>query len=47
MTLGLLAAWDLDEISRCANELAAYVCSQAGGTPPLPPQLNQLFSTPA
>ena len=47
MTLGLLAAWDLEEINRRANELAAYVCSQAGGTPPLPRCLKQLFSTPA
>jgi fructokinase len=47
MTLGLLAAWDLEEINRRANELAAYVCSQAGGTPPLPQHLKQLFSTPA
>ncbi|MGA2656790.1 MAG: PfkB family carbohydrate kinase [Verrucomicrobiota bacterium] len=30
MTLGLLAGWDLDEINRRANELAAYVCSQDG-----------------
>jgi len=47
MTLGLLAAWDLEEINWRANELAAYVCSQAGGTPPLPQHLKQLFSTPA
>jgi fructokinase len=44
VTLGLLAGWDLDTINRRANELAGYVCSQAGGTPPLPQHLKQLFS---
>jgi fructokinase len=36
---GLLRGWSLDEINRRANRVAAYVCSQAGATPPLPPAL--------
>lgn len=40
MTLGFLAGWSLEEINRRANELAAYVCSQPGAMPPLPPELR-------
>jgi fructokinase len=36
LTLGLLGKMDIDEINRLANEVARYVCSQAGATPPLP-----------
>ena len=36
MALGLLAGWELDTVNERANELAAYVCSQPGGTPALP-----------
>ena len=43
MTLGLLAGWPLDRINAFANEVAAFVCSQPGATPPLPAQLRQLF----
>ena len=43
MTLGLLAGWDLDEINRRANEVAAYVCTQRGATPKLPKRLCQPF----
>lgn len=43
MTLGLLAGWDLELIARRANELAAYVCSQAGATPPLPDSIAAAF----
>lgn len=39
MTLGLLAGWDLEKIGKVANEVASYVCSCAGGTPPLPRHL--------
>ncbi|MCX6898843.1 MAG: carbohydrate kinase [Verrucomicrobia bacterium] len=35
MALGLLADHPLDGINRHANEVAAYVCSQPGATPPL------------
>ena len=40
-TLGLLAGQPLDEINRRANEVAAYVCSQSGATPPLPEPLRR------
>lgn len=40
MALGFLNGLPLDEISRRANELAAYVCSQPGAMPPLPPELR-------
>lgn len=36
--LGLLLKVDLDEINSIANEVARYVCSQPGATPPLPPE---------
>ena len=38
LTLGLLAGRPLDDINRHANEVAAYVCSQPGATPPMPGQ---------
>ena len=41
MTLGLLAGRPLDDINRHANEVAAYVCSQPGATPALPPSLRK------
>lgn len=34
---GLLAGHDLDRINASANRLAAYVCTQHGATPPIPP----------
>jgi fructokinase len=43
LTLGLLSGWDLDRINEIANTVAAFVCSQPGATPPLPPHLRQLF----
>jgi fructokinase len=45
MTLGLLAGWNLEKLGTVANEIAAYVCSCAGGTPPLPPHLRAHFQT--
>lgn len=44
MTLGVLAHWPLDEMNTRANEVAAYVCSQPGGMPPLPPSLRRAFT---
>lgn len=41
LTLGLLAGRPLDRILDHASRVAAYVCSQAGATPPLPPELLQ------
>jgi len=39
--MGLLARQPLDEINGSANELAAFVCSQPGATPPLPENLKE------
>jgi fructokinase len=43
LALGLLAGWPLDEVHRRASAVAAYVCSQPGGTPKLPPHLRAPF----
>jgi fructokinase len=42
--LGLLAGWDLDRVNTLANEVAGFVCSQPGATPPLPRELARMFS---
>ncbi|HYG23757.1 MAG TPA: carbohydrate kinase [Verrucomicrobiae bacterium] len=39
LTIGLLQGLVLDEVNRCANELASFVCSQDGATPLLPERL--------
>jgi fructokinase len=44
LALGLLNGMDLDEMHELAAEIAAYVCSQAGATPLLPPSLRNRFS---
>lgn len=44
MALGMLKHWHLDQISQRANEVAAYVCSQSGATPPLPASLRSAFA---
>jgi fructokinase len=43
LALGLLTGWPLDEVHQRASEIAAYVCSQPGGTPELPEQLRAPF----
>ncbi|EDY16203.1 PfkB domain protein [Chthoniobacter flavus Ellin428] len=43
VTVGFLHRWSLDQISQHANAVAAYVCSQAGATPPLPDPLLEPF----
>jgi fructokinase len=43
LALGMLAGWPMDEINRQASEVAAYVCSQPGGTPELPERLRAPF----
>lgn len=43
LATGLLGNHELDKINDCANRLATYVCSQSGGTPPLPKELSCLF----
>jgi fructokinase len=40
LVVGRLAGWPLDLINRRANEVAAFVCSQAGATPELPGSLR-------
>jgi len=36
LVLGLLNQMNLDEVNALANEVARYVCSQPGATPPMP-----------
>ena len=43
MVIGFLLGCDLDEINKHANALAAYVCSQAGATPPIPDEFREIF----
>src|SRR4051812_5160379 len=40
LVVGRLLGRPLDEINRHANEVAAFVCSRPGGTPPLPDSLK-------
>jgi fructokinase len=40
LALGLSRHWSLDAINRWANQVAAYVCSQAGATPEMPTSLH-------
>lgn len=44
VTLGLLKQWPLAAISDAANQIAAFVCSQAGAIPPIPDLLRSLFT---
>src|ERR1017187_6607394 len=46
LVLGLLQKMDLDEVNSLANEVARYVCSQAGATPPMPQEFAQRFEMP-
>ena len=46
LAVGILAGRTLDEINRHANEVAAFVCSQPGGTPALPDALKVFATTP-
>jgi fructokinase len=43
ITMGLLAGWGLEKMAEFANQVAAYVCSCDGATPPLPPELRERF----
>ena len=43
LVLGVLHNLDLDEINSIANEVACYVCSKAGATPPMPAALADKF----
>ena len=43
LTMGLLARMSLNEVHGVAAELARYVCSQRGATPPLPEEFRGRF----
>jgi fructokinase len=43
VVLGLLYGWPLEKINQSANEVAAFVCSQSGATPPLPDRFRLQF----
>jgi fructokinase len=47
LVLGLLLKMDLNEINSIANDVAGYVCSQAGGTPALPAEFARRFGSEA
>ncbi len=40
LLIGVLAGRSLEDVSRRANAVAAYVCSRAGATPPIPEDLR-------
>jgi len=40
LLVGILAGRSLDQVNERANAVAAYVCSQAGATPPIPDALG-------
>jgi fructokinase len=44
LVLGLLHQMELDQINSLANEVARYVCSRAGATPPLPARFSEAFA---
>jgi fructokinase len=43
ITLSLLRGVELDRMNRFAGQIASYVCSRAGATPPLPARLREEF----
>ena len=43
LSLGLIAGWPMDVVHGRAAEIAAFVCSQPGGSPPLPDRLRAPF----
>jgi fructokinase len=45
VTMGMLAGRDLETIGERASDIAAYVCSCEGGTPPLPEHLRDSFKS--
>jgi fructokinase len=44
LALGLLHGWPLGETNRLAAKVAAFVCTQPGGAPELPPELRRLYA---
>jgi fructokinase len=47
MTLGLLSGWALGIVNARANQLASFVASCAGATPPIPPSIRSQFISAA
>jgi fructokinase len=47
MAMGLLSGWSIEQLGMFASEVAAYVCSFAGATPPLPEPLRAKFQSVA
>jgi fructokinase len=47
LAIGFLSGRPLDAINRHANQVAAFVCSQPGGTPNLPDELKRPASSPS
>jgi fructokinase len=41
LVLGLLRKMDLNEVHQIANDVAGYVCSQSGATPPMPVEFKR------
>jgi fructokinase len=44
LAIGILNNVDLEQINAIANEVARFVCSHAGGTPPMPTEFAEGFS---
>jgi len=43
LTMGLLKKFEFEIINQKANQVAAYVCSQAGAVPILPTEIQTIF----
>ena len=43
LAIGLLNRYKLEHINDLANRVASYVCTQSGGTPPIPQRFRDLF----
>ncbi len=41
LVMGLLQRMDLEQVNALADEVARYVCSCAGATPPLPKEFSE------
>ncbi|HWD18560.1 MAG TPA: carbohydrate kinase [Verrucomicrobiae bacterium] len=44
LVMGLLQRMELDQINSLADEVARYVCTRAGATPPLPKEFSERFA---
>ena len=43
LVVGLLQGWETEAVLAAATEVAAFVCTQAGASPPLPERLVRMF----